>query len=963
MQTKRGIAASLVEMVVLLVAVVHLCSGSTYATIPCYATGTGSISACPEASITGAIGLHCPSDADCTPSHGSDAFTITAPGQHCKTWSGVSCQGSCPGSGDVTGCFTVTSDASPCGEPPSKCLPCIFGCPITGILDVPSICGCCCNGDPNSDCGDGTGFPALFKLHPEPEGIPQTGGECYLSGVITSNGGCNLLDRSGQTVTAEWRIGTDFNEETTCRQPAVMGDVWWCCGKGRCVQDYSNYGMRTQFLPKDCKGEVLLVNEQNGEVCVNYIKVSVEFLGPPRPACEDDGCCTCSSGQCDKPTCPNGRCTLGSSVGAVGGLDYDLSLGRTAYGQQGASLAIYAQTPHKGLATPQSLRVRRELPGMVTRDAYGDLMSYDHDASTTSPCVATAQGDVTILVWSDYKYEMILRDANFHPFRKVTVENPDGASDYNRLCITETTINGTSESPAAVYLYEWTDESPNGSSWTLQEGPDANTILRTTTKTQGAIAASGLHTDRTRVWDGDGVLVSDVQQDLQAFEFGDKVMQEIVYAGAGHANLTSTWDYYHSGSDGANFRWMKSHKTSTGYWEYFDYTSLGDAQHTKTTVSQLGDNPDSQAFNANDTANVVTTVQTYLDLLVGDRIASLVRKTTIKEAGQLKETRYYVRWASQNGFYEKWNVTCASPADATAPTAFLAGLWTDAGTNLVQRTCLYDGTNQVLAAKPRWILEPTGMLTRYTYVVDAQGSITGTTWEDYGTADTATMLVQDGLRTITVVNAAGGEVSRTVKRIVGGVAGANSTISQSQASTFDGLLRPKDVTYTFGASGGTSYATNQQYDCCGLASSTDRAGRTTTYEHDALKRLISRTEYPAGSTTGVTTSYDLDPLGRVLNIYRDGGAVPIEQNTYDRAGRLTRHVDEYGHYTFYTYRLITPAEGHVLSETRVYPHDPSSGPVQVTWANEQGDRSPLDRNDRCWGSLGRTRLRPMGPKP
>ena len=935
MQTKRGTAGDFVTMVVLLVAVVHLCGGSAHATIPCYATGTGTTSACPGTSVTGAIGLHCPADAECTPSSGSDPFTITAPGEHCKTWPGVSCQGDCPGSGDVTGCFTVTSsDSSEC-PPPPLCLPCIFGCPIKGLLDAPDMCGCCC--DVYADCGAPLP-PGPVELYPDsPSNRPQIY-ECSLIGVASSNGGCNLEPTSGQTITAEWQIGSEFNKEATCPQTAVMGDVWWCCGKGRCNQDYGTYGMKTQFLSKDCKGDVLLTNEQNAEHCPEYIKVRVEFFGPPHPTCEDDGCCTCSTGQCSKPNqCPNGLCTLGTSRGGVEGLDYDLSLGRTAYGQQGASLAIYAQRAQSGLATPKALRVRRELPGMVTREN-GSLKSYPHDAQTTSPCIVTAQGDVTILVWNDRKYEMILRDTTYQPFKKVTVESFDDVTPNDTLHITETTITPTSESPAAVYQFKWTDEGSGVSSWTLQEGTDADTILRTTTRSEGAIAADGSHVARTTVQDGNGTIVSDVEQALQAFQFGDKVMSEVVHLDeAGQANLISTWEYYNDPGDVANYGWMKSHKTSSGYWEFFDYTSTGPAPHTKTTVSQLGDNPALLGFDANDTSNVVTTVDTYLDLLVSGRMANLVRKTTIKLAGQPKETRYYVRWApTQDGFYEKWNVVCADPADATSPATLLNGLWSNPGTNLIERTCLYGSTNEALAAKPRWILATTGMLTRYTYVVDAQGSFTGETWEDYGTADTATMQVQDGLRTITVVNAAGGEVSRTVKRIVGGVAGANSTMSQSVASTVDGLLRPNAVTHAFGTGGSTGYVSNQQYDCCGLASSTDRAGRTTTYEHDALKWLISQTEYPAGSTTGVTTSYDVDPLGRVLNIYRDGGAVPIEQNTYDRAGRLTKHVDEYGRYTFYTYRQITRIANHILSETRVYPHDPSSGPVQVTWANAQG---------------------------
>ncbi|MFH0908411.1 MAG: RHS repeat-associated core domain-containing protein [bacterium] len=120
------------------------------------------------------------------------------------------------------------------------------------------------------------------------------------------------------------------------------------------------------------------------------------------------------------------------------------------------------------------------------------------------------------------------------------------------------------------------------------------------------------------------------------------------------------------------------------------------------------------------------------------------------------------------------------------------------------------------------------------------------------------------------------------------------------------------VTYPDGRHEDYTYST-----CCPrmMDSATDRAGRLTTYEYDALKRLVrmvnpekgvTRYEYDAdGNRTrlidpnGNTTSLDYDAENRVVRkTYADGNGLSY---AYDPAGLLTNRIGGRGIITRYSY--------------------------------------------------------------
>ena len=77
-----------------------------------------------------------------------------------------------------------------------------------------------------------------------------------------------------------------------------------------------------------------------------------------------------------------------------------------------------------------------------------------------------------------------------------------------------------------------------------------------------------------------------------------------------------------------------------------------------------------------------------------------------------------------------------------------------------------------------------------------------------------------------------------------------------------------------------------QYDCCGIASSTDRNGVVTINTYNDLKQLDSKTEIGASS---ITWYYNYDPVGHLLSSKRQGGT--LSSATFDTAGHQSTAIN------------------------------------------------------------------------
>src|SRR6267154_4119460 len=118
-----------------------------------------------------------------------------------------------------------------------------------------------------------------------------------------------------------------------------------------------------------------------------------------------------------------------------------------------------------------------------------------------------------------------------------------------------------------------------------------------------------------------------------------------------------------------------------------------------------------------------------------------------------------------------------------------------------------------------------------------------------------------------------------------------NVIAQSTYSNFDDFGRPGRVTYLDGSYEDTQYA------CCGIDSTTDRDGVTTTYLRDAAKRQIGQ------SRLGILATNLLSPAGQVLKSLRvgtDNSVIVLNQAQYDVAGGLVNETNALSGVTSYS---------------------------------------------------------------
>ncbi len=111
------------------------------------------------------------------------------------------------------------------------------------------------------------------------------------------------------------------------------------------------------------------------------------------------------------------------------------------------------------------------------------------------------------------------------------------------------------------------------------------------------------------------------------------------------------------------------------------------------------------------------------------------------------------------------------------------------------------------------------------------------------------------------------------------------TLSQDTHGNFDNYGRWQQVTHLDGTTESVQYA------CCGLESSTDRAGLVTQYIYDAAMRQTAYTK------NSITYSNVLDAAGRVLQSIRigsDATQIITSQSQYNLAGEVISQTNALG---------------------------------------------------------------------
>lgn len=539
-------------------------------------------------------------------------------------------------------------------------------------------------------------------------------------------------------------------------------------------------------------------------------------------------------------------------------VDLSLSLGSSSFGETAGSLLLKSATPSPSLATPQSL------VHYYVREGETKVIN----PQGTLRQLLSPQALADIVVINNFKYEVrFYARANAgakdegsglyvpvgSPYQTVTIENPDAsATVYNRLRISESIGSKTNE-------YIWSDEQQG---WELATGNGE----RRESKSTVVDASTGDRLETSAVRNRDGKVVSKTVKRLRMFPGGEEVVQEIVDPDGAALTTTSSYDSTQS-LDGVTYNRLRQMIQPTGYWERYEYDSNN--RRTKV-VAQYLDAP----LGAPESASRVTTTTINLSEPQETIIETLL--------GQEVSRRYVILRA-----YETHEIQSQTPGAAA-----------NASDNLVTITRRYAGgefVNEIQSMQ-----NPDGSMSFYTYAISGNQK---TTTVKTGQPNDAGSDIADGTRTVTVVDEGGNTLSETTYDISSGL-----LLTSAISTHFDEFGRPTRIEYNDGT------FTTTVYGCCGIESTTDREGITTTYLYDDLKRVKKTTR------AGITTRNTYDAEGRVLNSFRkgtDNSEIVVSKSTYDVAGRLATSEDALGNVTGFEETIDD--NGHTVKTTTL-PH-------------------------------------------
>lgn len=204
--------------------------------------------------------------------------------------------------------------------------------------------------------------------------------------------------------------------------------------------------------------------------------------------------------------------------------------------------------------------------------------------------------------------------------------------------------------------------------------------------------------------------------------------------------------------------------------------------------------------------------------------------------------------------------------------------------NLVTTTRYY--TNGSFNGWLRSVLSPDGTMSLYEYQTTSSNR-TDIIWN--GQPNVGNTAVVAGSKSVTVRGLAGQLLSSSEYDVVSGL-----LTDQVTYSNFDHLNRPQRVTHLDGTYEDTSYG------CCGVDSTTDRDGVSTSYTYDSLKRRSAATRL------GISSLTTYDAQSRVTSTQRQGtdsSLIVQERLGYDIAGRVTARTNALGGVTTYAYSV------------------------------------------------------------
>jgi RHS repeat-associated protein len=559
-------------------------------------------------------------------------------------------------------------------------------------------------------------------------------------------------------------------------------------------------------------------------------------------------CVTCvgNPSEGSGPTPGNG--VVGQSLS---GASFSLDLGMGGFGKSAGSIWMQAPESSDQLASPSLLSFAGNTnlstvltSGGVLQQIQSPQMLVDVVSSNNSyflNCYANSNGVYL---------------TNSSPFTQWTFLNPDGTNSYNRLWIVE--------DRASRRLTNTFDYLPASNQWTVTWGNGLRKEVRRNVWSN----TNTLRTETVEVRDVAGALLKTTVRRYQSYNWGEGLLDQVEDVGGIAFGTTNVYN-----SDGS----LSQFTRSDGYWEKYTFSSGKLAARYK---------PGLNTPSAPTTSGAMQTSYDY----------STYALTGAGDDQTIRPDRpRYVSENTPRGNYVTYTVF--KPGEEKTIQWGGTGGWSAADNPLTVRTYFTNGT---YVGKLKSVQYPDQTRALFDYV-DAGGFRTNTLTR--GQFDSGTGTIIDGVKEVSVVDAAGQTRSRIVSDIVSGVVTEQDTI------LVDDLNRPVKVTYLDGTS--TGYA----YDCCNLSAVTNRDGAVTTYEYDELKRLQAEHRSVDGAGT-ISFVYSLDPLGNLLSITRygtNGNPIVLSRNGYDGLGRLVAQTNSLGVVTTYSY--VWDSSGQTIKTT------------------------------------------------
>ena len=546
---------------------------------------------------------------------------------------------------------------------------------------------------------------------------------------------------------------------------------------------------------------------------------------------------------------------------SIGSIKVALSLGRGTAGVTGGELRLDAEAITAATYTPAGLTVATMSGGgvEVVSDAGGALRQVKApetfaDIVTLSP----SSYEVRFYGMSDLGVQDTttkIYTLTGTPYAVFKFENPDAAEGLDsRLRITE-----TRGSVVRVSEYSY-DTGTN--TWSLSTG---NSLRQEST----VVIVAGSDTTKTStVRDGNNVVVSKTSKTYRAYPWGSEVIRQVLDPDG--AALTTATDFYSDvANDGGAYSRLKQVVNSDSSWVRYTYDSS--SRPLKVIRPYL----DAVLTATDNLCRVTENSYSALPDADGDGTVEQLTTTVETTLGQETSRSYRIDWSATvalgtDVYTRRSDIRCSASGAA----------WNDS-TNLVTETLSY--TTGPFMGRARRVLNPDGTASLTSYDIDGGGQTTTTVKS--GAVNATFDDIIAGTITITNTSAMGQVTGETVTDITSGL-----TLSAWTATATDNLGRPTRLDYADG-----TYET-RDYACCGLSSSRDRTGVTTTYVYDDLGRQTDSVR------NGITMRNGYDADSRTTSVTRigtDNSAMVQETDHYDLAGRLTQRLDALNRITGY----------------------------------------------------------------